>query len=1218
MQKFFGLKLCPDHIGWAVIGTNEEGNRSVIDRGVLSFNKVYVDNAGKEKSVAADRSQARLARRGRYRLRERKVRLLRVLCSAGFAPSIPEAQLDGWLKHKLFPEDPAFREWFLTDDKAGKNPYSDRHECLTRKLDLQHSERDRYTLGRAFYHINQRRGFLSNRLDQSSANEGGEVWTGINELDKAMADAGCEYLGEYFYQLYGNEPIRRRYTERERHYEKEFRAICEKQQLPEELVDEIYREIFFQRQIVQPKKLVGRCKFEKDKTRCPVTRPEFEEFRALSFINNIRVARPGETDMSPLTEEERMTVLPKFYRKSKPGFKFSELAVALAGKKAEIFYSGEEREDLKSWQFNYRGDTTVSGCPVTAALRDIFGEDWIAGIRSRYALVKRKDGEKSDLEITNDVWHVLYTFTKDSKVIAWAETNLGLEGKEAEALTKIKMEKKYGNLSLKAICRILPYLREGMRYDQATMFANADKVFSPEVRRDEGLLKEGLAIIRDVTLNYTPSSDINDDSKVGKMQADLWNAGFFDVNLDRLYHPSMIEVFPKVKADKNGRKFLGSPRTDSLRNPAVENTEFRLRRLVNSLMKEGTIDSGTRVSIMLSRNLNDKNMRKAISLYQKGLEEKREEYKAAIEEFFGECGLNRVPSEDDILKYTLWEEQNHLDLYTGNEIKISDFLGSEASYDIEHTFPRSRGGDDSLENKTLCNWRFNRHVKGSMIPSELDNHDEIMAVIDSLDWKERIEKLRQDIERQKKNSRVAALPEDKDRAVVRRHLDELELRYLQGKLWRFTAGGVPEKLSRRLDVDVAYIAKYAKAYLESVFDDVFIEKRETVVSFRQMWGLPSFRNERNMISYGESCVDAAVIACVTGKEYAQWTRYKADYDRYLFEDGRKPNPVLKPWPTFTEDMRELADGVLSCYCHGNNLFKKTSKKARRKNGKILKGKDGKPFFAKGDAVRGSLNRESFYGAIERDGEIRYVIRKPLSSLDEKDIENIVDEGLRGCIKGIVAEHGLDGLKENADVSWDGYARPRAVRIFCPRVKGAMSLKKQTYTSKHDYKRDYHVMNDGNYAMAVYEGMDEDGVTRARVTTLSNLEAVRRRRNYPGQPLFPKMDDGGFRLKYVFRIGQLVLFYEDAPGELYKCTELDLSRRLHRITGISQQDGRGTVTFVHHLEARSAKDLGKKQCAWSSGNEYCGRFTVRDAYIKVLVEGRDFRIDTTGKIEFFKH
>ena len=149
-------------------------------------------------------------------------------------------------------------------------------------------------------------------------------------------------------------------------------------------------------------------------------------------------------------------------------------------------------------------------------------------------------------------------------------------------------------------------------------------------------------------------------------------------------------------------------------------------------------------------------------------------------------------------------------------------------------------------------------------------------------------------------------------------------------------------------------------------------------------------------------------------------------------------------------------------------------------------------------------------------------------------------------------------------------------------------------------------------------MDEDGVTRARVTTLSNLEAVRRRRDYPGQPLFPKMDDGGFRLKYVFRIGQLVLFYEDAPGELYKCTERELSRRLHRITGISQQDGRGTVTFVHHLEARSAMDLGKKHCSWSYGNEYCGRFTVRDAYIKVLVEGRDFRIDTTGKIEFIEH
>ena len=39
-----------------------------------------------------------------------------------------------------------------------------------------------------------------------------------------------------------------------------------------------------------------------------------------------------------------------------------------------------------------------------------------------------------------------------------------------------------------------------------------------------------------------------------------------------------------------------------------------------------------------------------------------------------------------------------------------------SKYDIEHTVPRSRGGDNSQMNKTLCESRFNRDVKkGSLL-----------------------------------------------------------------------------------------------------------------------------------------------------------------------------------------------------------------------------------------------------------------------------------------------------------------------------------------------------------------------------------------------------------------------------------------------------------------------------------------------------------------------
>ena len=101
--------MAPDHIGWAVVGTDENGERSVLDKGVLMFDEVYIKESGRDKSRAEKRSQSRRLRRSYSRHRLRKVRLLRLLIPRGLAPRVPDEQLDGWLKHKQVPEDPAFR-----------------------------------------------------------------------------------------------------------------------------------------------------------------------------------------------------------------------------------------------------------------------------------------------------------------------------------------------------------------------------------------------------------------------------------------------------------------------------------------------------------------------------------------------------------------------------------------------------------------------------------------------------------------------------------------------------------------------------------------------------------------------------------------------------------------------------------------------------------------------------------------------------------------------------------------------------------------------------------------------------------------------------------------------------------------------------------------------------------------------------------------------------
>lgn len=167
-----------------------------------------------------------------------------MLVRYGLCPPLTEEQLEAWREKKRYPLDAAFLRWQRTDDNAERNPYHDRYRALTETLDLS-DERHRHALGRALYHLAQRRGFLSNRKEAGNGKEEGAVQSGIENLSAEMEKAGCRYLGEYFYQLYRRkEKIRKRYTSRNKHYLAEFNAICERQCLPEEWRKALHRAIF--------------------------------------------------------------------------------------------------------------------------------------------------------------------------------------------------------------------------------------------------------------------------------------------------------------------------------------------------------------------------------------------------------------------------------------------------------------------------------------------------------------------------------------------------------------------------------------------------------------------------------------------------------------------------------------------------------------------------------------------------------------------------------------------------------------------------------------------------------------------------------------------------------------------------------------------------------------------------------------------------------------
>ena len=455
----------------------------------------------------------------------------------------------------------------------------------------------------------------------------------------------------------------------------------------------------------------------------------------LTFINNIKIKTPNDEELRPLNAEERESVMPLFFRKSKKQFDFEDIAKKLAPKKMYGFYKKEEDAEMP-FLFNYPMDTSVSGCPVTAALKDVFGDDWIDAICETYTL-----GEgKSRFDIVNDIWHALYFYSDRDKLAEFAINRLQLSEDEAKRFSEISLPSDYASLSLKAICKILPYLRRGLIYSHAVFLGNLCEVMP----KYEWSIKEMREAIIDNIIMEMNRYDTKDKRTFEVCIKDYLKEQYAvsDDSLKKLYHPSMIETYPRVQfTNEHGVYQLGSPRIDSVRNPMAMRSMFRLRKLVNRLLGEGKIDQDTEIHIEFARELNDANKRNAIALFVKENQSANDETRKQIITLFKkETGTDIEPTDKDILKYVLWEEQNHICLYTGKQIRsISDFIGTNPKFDIEHTIPRSVGGDSTKMNLTLCDSRFNREVKKTKLPVELPNHDEIMERIN--DWKKKYETL---------------------------------------------------------------------------------------------------------------------------------------------------------------------------------------------------------------------------------------------------------------------------------------------------------------------------------------------------------------------------------------------------------------------------------------------------------------------------------------------
>lgn len=1201
MEKILGIDTGTNSLGWAIVEKDADGYH-LLDKGVNIFQEGVKIEKGIESSKAAERTSHRATRVRYYRIKLRKLRLLKVLSDNGLCPPLTADMLSKWRLKKIYPSDELFMAWQRTDDREGINPYAYRHRCLHEKLDLTNVA-DRYVLGRAIYHLNQRRGFLSNRKEQGGDDDG-KVKSGISELTEQMHAAGCEYLGDYFFSLYNKgEKIRTHYTARNEHYLAEFRAICEKQQLDSALSEALEHAIFYQRPLKSQKGQVGHCVFEKNKAKCPTSHPLYEEYRMLAFINNIKIKTPFDDALRPLDKDERKAIMPLFFRKSKADFDFEDIAKKLAPKNRYAFYKQDTTCD---YLFNYQMDTSVAGCPVTARLKDIFGDDWQEAICEVYALSEGK----TKYQIINDVWHALFFYSDEDKLAEFARNRLQLDEEQAKEFSKISLPSGYASLSLKAIRKTLPYLRRGIIYSHAVFLANVketlpDYVWQNEVMRDEAI-ENVIGVMQAYDSKREPRTI---EQCVKDYLREQYQAT--DDSLKKLYHPSMIDFYPRVRPNDNGIFQLGSPRISSVRNPMAMRSMFRLRKLVNRLLQERKIDQDTTIHIEFARELNDANKRKALADVVRDNKTTHDKYRKAIIDLYKEeTGQTIEPTDADILKFTLWEEQEHMCLYTGNQIAITDFISKTPRYDIEHTVPRSVGGDSTRMNLTLCESRFNRETKKTHLPSELSNHEDILKRIEP--WKKRWETLDKQVRRMR--TRGLTTKDAKDRVITKRHKLILERDYWRGKYERFTMTQVPEGFSRRQGTDISIISKYARLYLKSVFRRVFTVKGIATSDFRKIWGLQELYSKKERVNHVHHCIDAIVIACIGPDEYSQLAQYYHDEENCKWYGASKAS-FVKPWPTFVEDVKHVEEEILVAHHTTDNMPKQGRRRIKLGSRVVL---------AKGDAARGSLHKDTYYGAINLDGTVKYVQRKQLSSLEEKDVKNIVDPTVRHIIEQAISEKGFkDAMAGTIWMNEQKRIPIKKVRCYAPTITRPLDIRTQRDKSTKEYKRQFHVANDGNYLMALYIGRDSKGKEKRDFELVNMIDAAayyRMSNDHTGSglPIVPEKSKNGYPLAYTLKIGTMVLLYENTPEEIWNASTIERSKRLYKVAIMSilrkpTGTAYGTIELRFHEEARPSGELKAKNGEYKQSEEHRPCIKLYHTQLKALVQGYDFEINELGEI-----
>lgn len=753
--------------------------------------------------------------------------------------------------------------------------------------------------------------------------------------------------------------------------------------------------------------------------------------------------------------------------------------------------------------------------------------------------------------------------------------------------------------------------------------------------------------------------------------------------LDKFLHEN-----PSAEQEAISLKLLGNPEPISkgFKNPMALKTMYKLKHLINYLLEVGDIDEDTRVVIEIARELNDANKRRAIEKWQNQRERENDKHKKFIDEINKECNTNFNKEDKTLIKkIRLWEEQNRLCLYTGKHIAMCDLLDGN-KYDFEHTIPASMSFDNELKNLTIADTNYNRNIKKKQIPTQLPNYNETITLngIEYTAIKPRLQFIKNKVSHYEsllddwlKRTKYASTKENKDYCIQNRHITKFELDYWKNKLDTFSIVEYKAGWRNSQLRDTQTMTKYALPYLKTVFKKVEVQKGNVVNIFKEVYNLKLVPEKKDRTKHSHHAIDASILTLIPKFSIrdAIIEKYNKEKDKRegkIYHEAPREWDGFKPSYVLNIENETLINNVVD-FKTLTPTFKKV-----RKRGKIqyvsFKDENGIKHFkkdhngnkipkvAKGDAIRGQLHGESFYGAIKqpkRDDENRIVfndkgkmvlddtislvirrdliykkdanssgftsledikkkiVDKALGELIEKQVNQEIDNG--GTLKSAL-EKGIWMLNKKREKK----NKIRRIRCFeSLKYETAIKVHEHTFASPKEYKQTTLAKNGENVFCLFYKGIvkgkEERAINVLGIFDLAKIKIKSKNELYD-IPHFNSIEVGPGKHKttiplyHILITGQKVLFYKDAIEELKEMDKEELSNRLYKAY---QFENDGRIKLKHHLIAGSGTEIKKlhKESSSFDYENYKPLLRLRQKNWNFAIENKDFTMELDGSIQF---